>query len=204
MSEPPPVPPNSKSRDIGGENGKLRFDSRDIALTSVFASLYVVINVVQSNTIGNPTIYGPIQLRIADCLIPLAALFGIPVIAGLSMGCFISNFIYFLGTQDVVFGTIANLIAATVVFLLRKHRLFACFIGALPIGFIVGAELAIFFSFMPPENFILLGSVGGMILSVTLSSFITITLIGYTLLKALGRRNVIKPLESHGLKSAVE
>src|SRR3972149_6453555 len=128
------------------------FDSRDLGLTAIFAALYVVINVVQMVSIGNPTIYGPIQLRVADCLIALAALFGWPVVGGVTFGCFLTNAYYFLGVQDVIFGPVANLVAATVVFLLRKHRFAACVVGALPVGLIVGGYLSIFFPFLsPPE-----------------------------------------------------
>ena len=58
----------------------MKFDTRDLALTAVFAALYVVINVLQMVSVGNPTVYGPIQLRVADCLIALAALLGWPPI----------------------------------------------------------------------------------------------------------------------------
>jgi uncharacterized membrane protein len=59
---------------VGGE--KTKFDSRDIALTAIFAALYVIVNVLQMFSVGNPTVYGPVQLRVADCLIALAALLG--------------------------------------------------------------------------------------------------------------------------------
>jgi uncharacterized membrane protein len=101
----------------------VNFDSRDLALTAVFTALYVIINVVQSFTIGNPTIYGPIQLRVADFMIALTVLFGWPMVAGVTLGCFITNGYYFLGAPDVILGPIVNLIAACVVLLLRKHRL---------------------------------------------------------------------------------
>jgi len=51
----------------------MKLDSRDAALTAVFAALYVTINIVQMVSVGNPTIYGPVQLRVADCLIALSA-----------------------------------------------------------------------------------------------------------------------------------
>jgi uncharacterized membrane protein len=188
----------------GNVGGKcVKFDSRDLALTAVFGALYVVINVIQSVSVGNPTIYGPVQLRVADCLIALAALFGLPVIGGVTLGCFVSNFVYFLGAQDVLFGSLANLIAASVVFLLRKHRFVACFAGALPIGLIVGAYLPIFFQFSGPEVFGFLPPVGAMIVSITISSFITVGILGYLLLLALSRPSVLGPLKSHGLKTVI-
>jgi hypothetical protein len=91
---------------VGGE--RVKFDSKDIALTAVFAALYVIVNVVQMLSIGNPTVYGPVQLRIADCLIALAALFGLPVVLGVTFGCFLSNAYYFLGVQDVLLGPIVE------------------------------------------------------------------------------------------------
>ena len=63
----------------------VKIDSRDLTGTAVFAALYVVINIVQTVTVGNPTIYGPIQLRLADFMIALAALFGWPLIGGVTI-----------------------------------------------------------------------------------------------------------------------
>ena len=54
----------------------MKIDSKDVASTAVFAAMYVVINVLQMITVGNPTVYGPVQLRVADCLIALAVLLG--------------------------------------------------------------------------------------------------------------------------------
>ena len=75
----------------------MKIDSKDVASTAVFAALYVVINVLQMITVGNPTVYGPVQLRVADCLIALAVLLGWPVVAGVTVGCFLTNAYYFLG-----------------------------------------------------------------------------------------------------------
>ena len=181
---------------VGGE--KLKFDSRDLTLTSIFSALYVIINVLQMISVGNPTVYGPIQLRVADCLIALAALLGWPVIMGVSIGCFLTNAYYFIGVQDVIFGPIANLIAAYIIFLLRKHRLAACVSGALPVGVIVGGYLWIFFP--PPEALNVLPAWAAMIVSITISSLITIAGFGYILLTVLSKREIMEPLKSRGLK----
>lgn len=178
----------------------MKIDSKDVALTAVFAALYVVINVLQMFSIGNPTVYGPLQLRVADCLLALAALFGWPVIGGVTLGCFVSNNIYFLGPQDVVLGSVANLVASSVIFLLRKHRLLACLAGALPIGIIVGSYLPVFFP--PPDVLSFWGPYVGMIISITLSSLVAVVLIGYPLLLVMSRPSIIEPLKSHGLKVA--
>jgi len=185
---------------VGGE--KLKFDSRDLALTAVFAALYVIINVLQMVSIGNPTVYGPVQLRVSDCLIALAALLGWPVVAGVTIGCFLTNAYYFVGVQDVVFGSIANLIAASVIFLLRRHGFVACVVGALPVGFIVGGYLWLFFP--PPEVLNTLPAWAAMIISITVSSLITIAAIGYVLLSMLSKPSIIEPLKSRGLKVSTE
>lgn len=182
----------------GHRRRKLKLDSRDVALAAVFSALYVVINVAQMISVGNPTVYGPIQLRIADCLIALAALLGWPVIAGVTFGCFLTNAYYFIGVQDVLFGAFANLVAATIVFLLRKHHFSACVVGSFPVGFIVGGYLWIFFP--PPEFLATLPAWFAMIVSITISSLIAIAGIGYILLSILSRTTIIEPLKSSGLK----
>jgi uncharacterized membrane protein len=166
----------------------VKFDSRDLTSTAIFAALYVVINILQTVTVGNPTIYGPIQLRVADFMIALAALFGWPMVTGVTLGCFLTNAYYFLGAPDVVLGPVANLIAACVVLYLRKHRLLACAAGAVPVGLIVGGELWFFFSFAPSSD--LLRSLppwAAMITSITISSLIAIAVIGYAVLSVLSR-----------------
>ena len=176
----------------------MEFDSRDVSLTAVFAALYVVVNVVQMLSVGNPTVYGPIQLRVADCIIALSALLGWPVVGGVALGCFLTNSYYFIGFQDVIFGSLANLIAASIILLLRKHRFIACVAGALPIGFIVGGYLWLFFP--PPEVLGTLPAWAAMIVSITISSLIAIGVIGYVLLSILSKPNIIRPLKSRGLK----
>jgi uncharacterized membrane protein len=185
-----------KNPGVGGV--KVKFDSRYLALTAVFAALYAIVNVVQSITVGNPTIYGPIQLRIADALIPLAALIGWPVVGGVTIGCFLTNAYYFVSPTDVILGPIANLTAACLILFLRKRQLLACAVGALPIGFIVGGYLWLFFP--PPTIFGSLPVWLASVASITLSSLIALTVVGYALLRVLSRKNIIDPLKSRGLK----
>lgn len=176
----------------------MKLDTRDIALTAALAALYVTINVLQMFSVGNPTIYGPVQLRVADCLIALSALLGWPVVAGVTFGCFLTNSYYFLSPQDVVLGPVANFIAATVILLLRRQRFIACAVGSLPIGFIVGSYLWIFVP--SPEVLSALPAWAATIVSITLSSLIAIAGLGYVLLSILSRADILEPLKSHGLK----
>jgi len=168
-------------------------DSRDLSLTVFLAGLYAVLVITLA-----PISFGPMQLRVADVLIPLAALFGWPVVGGVTVGCLVGNAYFWLGSIDVFVGPIANFIAATAILLLRKHRLPACIAGALPIGIIVGGYLWLFFP--PPEVLAFLPVWAAMIVSLTISSLIAIAVIGYLLLTALSRPSVIEPLKSRGLK----
>ncbi len=170
-------------------------DTKDVSLTALFTGLYAVLV-----TILAPISFGPIQLRIADVLIPLSALFGWPVVMGVTLGCVIGNAYVWLGPHDVIFGPIANFIAAVLILQLRKKRLLGCLIGALPIGIIVGGGY-LWIYFPPPEILGLsLPEWVAMMISITLSSLIAVTIIGYALLVALSRPNIIEPLKSRGLK----
>ncbi len=189
----PPVPPHIINPGVGGEKGEM--DTRDLSLTALFVGLYAVLVILLT-----PISFGPVQLRVADALIPLAALFGWPAIIGVTIGGFLGNAYYFLGPLDVIFGPIANLIAAGIILQLRKKRLLACFIGALPIGLIVGGGY-LWIYFPPPDIFRLtLPPWLAMMISVTLSSFIAITMIGYTVLVVLSNPQIIEPLKSRGLR----
>lgn len=173
-------------------------DTRDLSLTAILAALYAILVVVLA-----PISFGPVQLRVADCLIPLVALFGWPVVAGVTVGCFLGNAYFWIGPHDVVLGPIANLIAASVILLLRKRRLLACVVGALPIGVIVGGYLWLFF--VPPDIFgLMLPEWAAMIISITISTLIATAVIGYSLLTVLSRQSIIEPLKSRGLKVVTE
>jgi len=178
---------------VRGEKRKM--NTRDLSLTALVAGLYAVVVIVLA-----PISFGPVQLRVADALIPLTALFGWPAAIGVAIGGFIGNTYYFLGPYDLIFGPVANLVAATIILQLRKKRLLACFIGALPIGLIVGGGY-LWIYFPPPDIFgLILPPWLAMMISITLSSFVAITILGYAVLVILSRPSIIEPLKSRGLK----
>ncbi len=190
-----------KTPGLGGE--KVRFDSKDVALTAIFASLYAVMVIVQGLSAA-----ATVQLRIADCLIPLSALFGWPAVFGLTLGCFVSNTYTSAslsnGIYDVAFGPLANLIAATIIYLPRNRRLIGCIVGSTIIGLIVGSYIWAIFG--PPSDVFglklpLSWPVWALsIVSITISSLVAIAIIGYILLMILSKPSVIGPLKSRGLK----
>ncbi len=109
--------------------------------------------------------YGPIQIRFSEALTVLPV-FTPAAIMGLTIGCFISNIASF-NILDMIFGTLATLIAALLTYSLRKvtikklpvlSMLMPVIINALVIG------LEIYFFFLPK------GSSGWALLS----SFLTV------------------------------
>ena len=154
-------------------------DTKKISLTAVIAALYAAIVILLA-----PISFGPIQLRVADALIPLAALLGLPVIYGVALGAFVANTYWFLSPIDVVFGALANLIAGYIIYRYRENLVPASLAASGTIGVVVGGYLWWFF---PPPSIlgIQLPAWLGMIISITLSSILAVTVIGVALLKLL-------------------
>ena len=194
-----------KNPGVGGE--KTKFDTREVALTAVFAALYAVLVAVQGLSAA-----ATIQLRFADCLIPLSAIFGWPIIFGVTLGCVVGNAttsaVLPNGIYDISLGPIANLIAAFLIYALRNRRLIGCVVGSIVVGIFVGSYIWMIFG--APSN------VFGIefpatwpiwivsIVSITASSLVAIAIIGYTLLTALSKPSIIEALKSKGLKVVAE
>ena len=89
---------------------------RRLVRCAVIAAVYVVVCLVLA-----PFSYGAVQVRVAEalCLLPV---FGAEYIVGVTLGCFLANL---LGSTvvDVVFGTLATLLACLVTYKLRNVRL---------------------------------------------------------------------------------
>ncbi|MDI6690640.1 MAG: QueT transporter family protein [Candidatus Bathyarchaeota archaeon] len=185
----------------------MKFETRDMALSAVFAALYAVLVAIQGLSAA-----ATIQLRFADCLIPLSALFGWPAIVGVSLGCVVGNATTSAalpnGIYDVAFGPVANLIATSLIYVLRNRRLLGCVIGSMVVGVFVGSYIWMIFGV--PSNFfgIELPATWPIwvtsIVIITASSLVAIAIIGYTLLTALSKPNIIEALKSKGLKVVAE
>jgi len=154
-------------------------NTKDYTLVAVIAALYAALVIVLA-----PVSFGPIQLRVADCLIALSAALGWPAVMGVGLGAFIGNIYYGLGVIDIVFGAIANLVAGAIILKLKDRLLVGLLAGSLAVGVIVGGYLWIYFP--PPDIMGLNLPVWlGMIISVVLSSIIAVAGLGYGLVKAL-------------------
>ena len=201
MSGPPPVPPE---KPRASEAVNVKFESKDLALAVVLAAMYAALVIVQGLSAA-----ATIQLRIADCLIPLAALFGWPAVIGVSAGAFVGNISISMGfsngVYDVAFGPLANFLAGTVIFTLRRRHFAGCVLGSTVIGLIVGSYVWMIFG--APSDVFSLKIPGtwpvwlASIASITASSLVAIAVIGYALLSILSRENILGPLKSKGAKT---
>ena len=117
-------------------------------------------------TLVNPFSFGQVQLRVSEMLTILAAVTP-AAIPGLTLGCFISNFASFM-PLDIIFGTLATLLASVCSYLLRKVKFKGLPIlsATMPVvfnGVIVGLMLCIyagtftFSSFLTMALFVALG-----------------------------------------------
>ncbi len=165
----------------------------DISLAAILAALYATLVIVLA-----PISFGPVQLRVADCLIPLAALLGWPAAVGVSLGALIGNLYFFLGPMDVIFGALANLLAGMLIWKMKRNLLVACAAASLVIGVVVGGYLWLFFP--PPDIFgFSLPIWLAMMVSISLSSLIAVSVLGYGLVRSLEASGLKKLLESRGI-----
>lgn len=153
--------------------------SKDVAMLAVIAAAYTVLVFILA-----PISFYAIQVRVADALLALSVIIGPPAILGTTLGCFIANLLGPFGIVDAVGGSIANLVATTLAWKLRKRPLLALAQMPVVVSLIVSAYLyQLFyqsssdplFTFSITFSYLLIGSV------------ISIDLIGYTLLKAVER-----------------
>ena len=85
-----------------------KFSVKDLTLAAMAAALYAVMSYF-ANIFG--LAYGPVQFRFAEALTVLPFLF--PATApGLFVGCLIANLLSPYGALDIVFGSLATLLAA--------------------------------------------------------------------------------------------
>lgn len=110
--------------------------TRSLCVSAVIAALYAALTLLLA-----PLSYGPVQLRVSEAmtLLPLVLPQAIP---GLFVGCLIAN-LYTGMLTDILFGSLATLLAAIGTHLLRKKPLLAAACPVLANGVIVGLVLAL-------------------------------------------------------------
>lgn len=110
-----------------------RTATKRLAVIGLIAALYVVLTLPFGQIA-----FGPIQFRLAE-LLTLLPFFSPWAIAGVTLGCLLSNLL-FSTLWDALFGTLATLIAAYFTYKSR-HLLIAPFWPVLFNGLIIGTML---------------------------------------------------------------
>ena len=179
--------------------------SRNLALAAVFGALYAALVVAFA-----PFSNLPLQVRVADVLMPLAILFGWPVIFGLGIGAVAGNFFADSITGfpsgflplDMVGGSLVNLLAGFLALKIGQHdwivrnRNASWFIATIVetalISVVVGGYLSIVFSSST--------TLAASILLVLAGEIVAINIGGYALLNVVGREKTLDLFRSWGLK----
>ena len=106
---------------------------RRLVRGALIAAIYAVLCIVLQ-----PISFSEIQFRVSEALTVLPILMP-EAIPGLFIGCLVSNLIGGAGIMDIIFGSLATLIASLLTYLLRKQP---AWIALLPVvvvnGLIVG------------------------------------------------------------------
>lgn len=157
---------------------------------ALIAALYSTVSLVLA-----PFSFGNIQVRVAEGLTLLPLLSPLPIL-GLTLGCFITNFIgvimgvNILGMMDVFIGTFATLVAALLTYYFRNIKIkeFPLLSTLMPVvinAIIIGAELAYVFAPEFTLSYFLIFA-----LEVGIGQFIAVYLVGLPILNALKKRNI--------------
>ena len=93
-----------------------RSSALKIAQGAAIAALYVVLTLIFA-----PISFGEMQVRISEAL-TILPMFTSAAIPGLFVGCILGNLLGGAIVWDVVFGSLATLIGASVAYLLRRNR----------------------------------------------------------------------------------
>jgi uncharacterized membrane protein len=158
----------------------MNLNAKQLAVMAIFAALYAVGVIFLA-----PISFGPGQIRVADAMLPLTMIFGLPSALGLSLGCLVSNIYSPFGAIDIFGGAAANLVACVLAWYIgrnsgRIQRLVATILQSAVVALIVGTYLS------PLTSVPLILSIFG----VLVGEIVAINIIGYPLQEALRRSKI--------------
>jgi uncharacterized membrane protein len=178
--------------------------SRNLALAAVFAALYAALVVAFA-----PISTLPVQVRVADVLLPLAILFGWPAILGLGIGTVVGNFAADSLTGfpsasiglDIVGGSLVNLLAAYLAWRIGENSwrvrnwnaswFSATVVETALISVVVGGYLSVVFSIPLVVS----------ILTILAGEIVAINIGGFALLSMIARDRSLDLFRSWGVKT---
>lgn len=115
------------------------FTVKNLCLSGIIAALYAGLTILLQAISFNA-----VQVRVSEAmtLLPVLMPASIP---GLTIGCFLANILSPVGWADMVFGTLATLIAAVLTRMLRKNLYLAALMPVLSNAIIIGVMLHVAF-----------------------------------------------------------
>ncbi len=139
--------------------------TRSLCVSAVIAALYAALTLLLA-----PISYGNLQCRVSEAftLLPMLLPQAIP---GLFVGCVIANlFSPMVTIWDIIFGSLATLIAAIGTYALRKKPVLAALCPVVANGVIVGLVLALTLNLPIPLTMaeVAIGEVGAVLIGVVL------------------------------------
>ncbi len=146
-------------------------DVKYLVKAGLIAAIYVVLVLVFSFSS-----FGPIQFRIAEALTVLP-FFTSAAIPGIFVGCLIANLLGGAIIWDVVFGSLASLLAAYISYRLRKNEWLVPIPPIVINSVVIGIMLKYAYGF-GDGLLVLMGS-------VFMGQFVAVYILGMVLLKAL-------------------
>lgn len=141
---------------------------KDVVVLSMVAAIYVILTVGLS-----PLSYGDVQFRISEALM-LLIVYKRRYAISLILGCFVSNLFSPVGFVDILFGTLATVVASIPMLFIKKLEVSSLF-PSIANGIIVGLELAIVYDL--PIAFTMF--------TVFVGEFVVVSLIGIPLFRFL-------------------
>ena len=167
-----------------------------ITQASAIAALYATLTILQ-NILLPGSASTAIQFRVSEVL-TILAIYTPAAIPGLTLGCVVANIssIQALGFYDLVFGSLASLIAACAMYALRNERIckipfFSLLMPALANGVIVGFEIDFFFIGNMSFNLADFLTQGGF---VALGELVVLIVLGIPLIKLIEHNKNINRL----------
>ncbi len=158
----------------------MKLNAKQLAVMAIFAALYAVGVIFLA-----PISFGPGQIRVADAMLPLTMIFGLPSAFGLSLGCLVSNIYSPFGAIDIFGGAVANLAACVLGWYIGRNggrilRFAATILQSAIVALIVGTYLS------PLTSVPLMLSIFG----VLIGEIVAINIIGYPLQEAIRRSKI--------------
>ena len=118
---------------------KKYFTVKNLCLSGIIAAVYAGLTILLQ-----AISFQAVQVRVSEALTLLPVLFP-AAIPGLTVGCFVANLISPVGWMDMVFGTLATLVAAVLTRILRKNLYLAALMPVLSNAIIIGIMLHVAF-----------------------------------------------------------